>query len=269
MFYETEKNDHGLPHNPFKAIVAPRPIGWISTLDKDGKANLAPYSFFNAVCDTPPIVMFSSTGYKDSVSNIDATGEFVCNMANLGLKDEMNQTSASVAHEISEFDLAGLEMAASRLVKAPRVAKAVTALECKHLQTLRLKTLTGEFVCNMANLGLKDEMNQTSASVAHEISEFDLAGLEMAASRLVKAPRVAKAVTALECKHLQTLRLKTLTGDDTDSYVVFGQVVGVHIDESVIVDGKVDVTLYKPLSRLGYMDYAVVNEVFQMGRPKV
>ena len=91
----------------------------------------------------------------------------------------------------------------------------------------------------------------------------------MAASRLVKAPRVAKAVTALECKHLQTLRLKTLTGDDTDSYVVFGQVVGVHIDESVIVDGKVDVTLYKPLSRLGYMDYAVVNEVFQMGRPKV
>ncbi|UES40005.1 flavin reductase family protein [Roseibium aggregatum] len=200
MFYETEKNDHGLPHNPFKAIVAPRPIGWISTLDKDGKANLAPYSFFNAVCDTPPIVMFSSTGYKDSVSNIDATGEFVC---------------------------------------------------------------------NMANLGLKDEMNQTSASVAHEISEFDLAGLEMASSRLVKAPRVAKAVTALECKHLQTLRLKTLTGDDTDSYVVFGQVVGVHIDESVIVDGKVDVTLYKPLSRLGYMDYAVVNEVFQMGRPKV
>ncbi|TYC65382.1 flavin reductase family protein [Stappia sp. BW2] len=199
MFYETEKNDHGLPHNPFKAIVAPRPIGWISSLDADGKANLAPYSFFNAVCDTPPIVMFSSSGYKDSVSNIDATGEFVC---------------------------------------------------------------------NMANLGLKDEMNQSSAGVEHGVSEFDLAGLETAASHLVKAPRVAKAVTALECKHLQTLRLKTLTGSETDNYVVFGQVVGVHIDDSILVDGMVDVTLYKPLSRLGYMDYASVNEVFQMGRPK-
>ncbi|MGX1496489.1 flavin reductase (DIM6/NTAB) family NADH-FMN oxidoreductase RutF [Labrenzia sp. MBR-25] len=199
MFYETEKNDHGLPHNPFKAIVAPRPIGWISTLDKDGNANLAPYSFFNAVCDTPPIVMFSSSGYKDSVSNIDATGEFVC---------------------------------------------------------------------NMASFGLKDEMNQSSAAVAHGVSEFDLAGLEMAASQLVKAPRVAKAVTALECKHLQTQRLKTLTGSETDNYVVFGQVVGIHIDDSILVDGMVDVTLYKPLSRLGYMDYASVTEVFQMGRPK-
>ncbi|MEE4011414.1 flavin reductase family protein [Roseibium sp. FZY0029] len=199
MFYETEKNDHGLPHNPFKAIVAPRPIGWISSLDKDGKANLAPYSFFNAVCDTPPIVMFSSSGYKDSVSNIDATGEFVC---------------------------------------------------------------------NMASFGLKDEMNQSSAPVEHGVSEFDLAGLEMAASQLVTPPRVAKAVTALECKHLQTLRLKTLTGSETDNYVVFGQVVGIHIDDSILVDGMVDVTLYKPLSRLGYMDYASVTEVFQMGRPK-
>ena len=199
MFYETEKNDHGLPHNPFKAIVAPRPIGWISTVDKDGNPNLAPYSFFNAVCDTPPIVMFSSSGYKDSVSNIDATGEFVC---------------------------------------------------------------------NMASFGLKDEMNQSSAAVAHGVSEFDLAGLEMAASQLVKAPRVAKAVTALECKHLQTQRLKTLTGGETDNYVVFGQVVGIHIDDSILVDGMVDVTLYKPLSRLGYMDYASVTEVFQMGRPK-
>jgi len=200
MFYETEKNDHGLPHNPFKAIVSPRPIGWISSLDRNGRANLAPYSFFNAVCDTPPIVMFSSSGYKDSVANIDATGEFVCNMAS--------------------FDL-------------------------------------------------KDAMNRTSAALPHEISEFDYAGLEMAPSRLVKAPRVAKAVTALECRHLQTLRLKTVEGADTDSYVVFGQVVGVHIDESILVDGRVDVTRYKPLSRLGYMDYSAVTEVFAMGRPKI
>lgn len=200
MFYETAKNDHGLPHNPFKAIVSPRPIGWISSLDADGRTNLAPYSFFNAVCDTPPIVMFSSTGYKDSVANIDATGEFVC---------------------------------------------------------------------NMASLALKDEMNRSSAALPHESSEFDYAGLETAPSRLVKAPRVARAVTALECRHLQTLRLKTVEGSDTDSYVVFGQVVGVHIDDSVLVDGLVDVTRYQPLSRLGYMDYAAVTEVFQMGRPKV
>jgi len=200
MFYETEKNDHGLPHNPFKAIIAPRPIGWISSLDANGKANLAPYSFFNCVCDTPPIVMFSSSNYKDSAANIDATGEFVC---------------------------------------------------------------------NMASYDLKDEMNLSSAAVPHETSEFDLTGLEMADSRLVKVPRVAKAATALECKHLQTIRMKALDGSDTNSWVIFGQVVGVHISDDVIVDGMIDVTRYKPLSRLGYMDYAVVTEVFQMGRPKV
>ncbi|QDG77047.1 flavin reductase family protein [Labrenzia sp. PHM005] len=200
MFYETEKNDHGLPHNPFKAIIAPRPIGWISSLDKDGRTNLAPYSFFNCVCDRPPIVMFSSSNYKDSAANIDATGEFVC---------------------------------------------------------------------NMASYDLKDEMNLSSAAVPHETSEFDLTGLEMAESNLVKVPRVAKAPTALECKHLQTIRMKGLDGADTDSWVIFGQVVGVHISDDVIVNGMVDVTRYKPLSRLGYMDYAVVTEVFQMGRPKV
>ncbi|WP_298986876.1 flavin reductase family protein [uncultured Roseibium sp.] len=199
MFYDTEKNDHGLPHNPFKAIVAPRPIGWISSQDKDGRTNLAPYSFFNCVCDRPPIVLFSSSGYKDSVANVDTTGEFVC---------------------------------------------------------------------NMASWDLKDEMNLSSAAVPHETSEFDLTGLEMAPSRLVGPPRVAKAVTALECKHLQTLQMKGLDGKEADSWVVFGQVVGVHIDDSIIVDGRVDVMRYKPLSRLGYMDYAVIEKVFEMGRPK-
>ncbi len=200
MFYETAKKDHRLPHNLFKAVVSPRPIGWISSLDGEGRANLAPYSFFNSVCDRPPIVLFSSSGYKDSVANIDATGEFVCNMASWDLKDAMNKSSAAVPHGTSEFELAGLEMAPSNLVKVPRVAKAATALECKHLQTLRLKDLNGE---------------------------------------------------------------------ETDSWVVFGQVVGVHIDDSVIVDGIVDVTRFRPLSRLGYMDYAVVTDVFQMTRPKV
>lgn len=120
----------------------------------------------------------------------------------------------------------------------------------------------------MASWDLKDEMNLSSAAVPHETSEFDLTGLEMAPSRLVRPPRVAKAVTALECKHLQTLQMKGLDGKEADSWVVFGQVVGVHIDDNIIVDGRVDVTRYKPLSRLGYMDYAVIEQVFEMGRPK-
>lgn len=200
MFYETAKNDHGLPHNPFKAIVSPRPIGWISSLDGEGRTNLAPYSFFNAVGDRPPIVMFSSSGYKDSAANVDATGEFVC---------------------------------------------------------------------NMASWDLKDAMNVSSAPVSGDTCEFELAGLEMAPSRLVKTPRVAKAATALECRHLQTIKLKDLDGVETDNWIVFGQVVGVHIDETILVDGKVDVTRFKPLSRLGYMEYAAVTEVFEMVRPNV
>ncbi|MTI42232.1 flavin reductase (DIM6/NTAB) family NADH-FMN oxidoreductase RutF [Roseibium hamelinense] len=198
MYYETDKNDHGLPFNPFKAIVSPRPIGWISTLSKDGIANLAPYSFFNAVGDTPPMVMFSSTGYKDSVANIDETGEFVCNMAGWDLKDQMNTSSASVPRDTSEFELAGLTMAPGRLVKAPRVAHALTALECKHLNTVRMTSLEGE---------------------------------------------------------------------ETESYVVFGQVVAVHIDDNIVSNGRVDVTKIKPLARLGYKDYAVIESVFEMGRP--
>ena len=105
--------------------------------------------------------------------------------------------------------------------------------------------------------------------VSGDTSEFELAGLDMAPSRLVKAPRVAKAATALECKHLQTLKLKDLDGVETDNWIVFGQVVGVHIDEAILVDGKVDVTRFKPLSRLGYMEYAAVTEVFEMVRPNV
>jgi flavin reductase (DIM6/NTAB) family NADH-FMN oxidoreductase RutF len=198
MFYETSKNDHGLPHNPFKAIVAPRPVGWISTLDKEGRANLAPYSFFNGIGDVPPMVMFSSSGFKDSAANIEETGEFVCNMA---------------SHD------------------------------------------------------LRAAMNISSAPLPHGVSEFEKAGLEMAPSRLVKAPRVAAAYTALECKHLRTIRMQDLDGNDTQSWVVFGQVVGVYIDESVLVNGILDLTKVKPLSRLGYKDYAVIEELFQMDRP--
>ncbi|SDR38226.1 flavin reductase family protein [Pseudovibrio sp. Tun.PSC04-5.I4] len=199
MFYEAHK-PHGLPHNPFKAIVAPRPIGWISTLSKDGTPNLAPYSFFNAVCDTPPIVAIGSSGYKDSVRNIEATGEFVCNQATLDLADAMNMSSAMVDSNINEFELAGLT--------------------------------AGE-------------------------------------SNLIKAPRVLEAKTALECKLINIQRLVDIDGNETNSWLILGQVVGVHIDESVLTNGILDVAKMKPLARLGYKDYSVVDSLFQIERPVV
>ncbi len=200
MFYRPGQDPHGLAHNPFKALVAPRPIGWISSLDADGRANLAPYSFFNAIADTPPMVLFSSAGLKtgegsakDSAANIRATGEFVCNIVSLALKDAMNVTSGSHPAGADEFDLAGLARAPSRVVAPPRVAAAPAALECRLWKTL------------------------------------------------------------------------DLPGDA--NVLVIGEVVGVHIDEAVIVDGKVDVTRYQPLARLGYRDYAAVSSIFSLGRP--
>ncbi|MGC4030515.1 MAG: flavin reductase family protein [Tepidisphaeraceae bacterium] len=141
-FYEVAKG-HGLPHDPFKAIVAPRPIGWISTVSSAGKPNLAPYSFFNACCDTPPMVMFASVGRKDSLRNIEETGEFVCNLATRGLAEVLNQTSLPLPHGQSEFAAVGLTTAACRLVKPPRVAEAAAALECRAVKTFQLPTLSG------------------------------------------------------------------------------------------------------------------------------
>lgn len=135
-FYRPEEG-HGLPHDPFKAIVAPRPVGWISTRGSDGTVNLAPYSFFNAVAGRPPIVMFSSDGEKDSVSLARESGEFVCNFASADLADRMNRTSASVPRGTSEFDLAGLATAPCRIVAAPRVAAAPAALECVVTQIMQ------------------------------------------------------------------------------------------------------------------------------------
>jgi flavin reductase (DIM6/NTAB) family NADH-FMN oxidoreductase RutF len=200
MFYDAVKNEHGLKHDPFKALVAPRPIGWISSLDADGRANLAPYSYFNGVGDRPHMVMFSSQGRKDSLANIEQTGEFVCNVATFALREQMNMSSAMVEPGVDEFAVAGLTPAS----------------------------------CN-----------------------------------LVKVPRVGESPVAMECKYLQTLVMKDLEGRETGAHVVFGQVVGIHIDEQVIVDGMVDVRLYKPIARLGYMDYAVVEDVFAMTRPDV
>jgi flavin reductase (DIM6/NTAB) family NADH-FMN oxidoreductase RutF len=153
MFFEPKKGDHGLPHDPFKAIVAPRPIGWISSLDAEGRVNLAPYSFFNAVASSPPIVMFSSEGWKDSVANVQATGEFVCNLATWDLREPMNRTSALLPHGESEFEAAGLETAPSRLVKPPRVAAAPAALECKMLKSDELAGLDGKPVERWVTFG--------------------------------------------------------------------------------------------------------------------
>lgn len=145
MFYTPSAGDHGLPFDPFKAIVAPRPIGWISSRDASGRLNLAPYSFFNAVSTNPHIVMFSSEGIKDSVRNIEATGEFVCSLVTFDLRLAMNETSALLPHGESEFDAAGLEAAASRSVSVPRVAAASAALECVLLKTDHITGLDGEW----------------------------------------------------------------------------------------------------------------------------
>jgi len=202
MFYEPRLG-HSLPHNPFKACVAPRPIGWIATLSPEGVANLAPFSYFNAVLDFPPTLMFSASGpHRDG-----------------GLKD-----------------------------------------------TARNAELSGEFVYNIATWPLRDQMNRTSASVARNVDEFDLAGLEKAPSRLVKPPRVAASPIQLECRTVQVLSLAT-SRPDIENRIVFGEVVGVHIDESVLVNGQIDLTLVRPIARCGYSDYAQVESLFSLTRP--
>ena len=143
MFYETAAG-HPLPHDPFKAIVAPRPIGWISAVDVQGRVNLAPYSFFNAVSDRPHMVAFSSDGEKDALSFARETGEFVCSLATWDLREAMNATSAPLPRGQSEFAHAGLTAAPSRLVAPPRVAESPVALECKLLQVAPLPARRAE-----------------------------------------------------------------------------------------------------------------------------
>lgn len=182
-FYEPAKG-HGLPHDPFKAIVAPRPIGWIGSRDAQGRGNLAPYSFFNAMCDTPPVIAFSSAGRKDSLSNIEATGEFVANFASTRLAAAMNASSASFPH--------------------------------------------GE-------------------------DELRAVGLTPAPGRAIDVPHVAEAAAALECRLLQVLELTDLDGRPTHRFVVFGQVVGVHIDPDYLRDGLFDTGAAGPIMRAGYL----------------
>ena len=203
MFYEPRLKNSGLAIDPLKALIVPRPIGWISSVDLEGRVNLAPFSFFNMVADSPPILMFAPTGAKadgrrkDSLENVEAVGAFVANLATYDLKDAMNLTSAPLP--------------------------------------------AGE-------------------------SEAEKAGLEMVPSTIVAPPRVKASPVALECRYLRSLSLPSLDPDQPNT-IVFGDVVGVHIDDALIVDGRVDITRARPIARMGYSLYAVIDEVFRMTRP--
>jgi len=151
-FYEPAQG-HGLAHDPFNAIVAPRPIGWVSTRSAAGILNLAPYSFFNGFNYIPPIVGFSSIGRKDSVRNIQETGEFVWNLVTFPLAQAMNQTSAAVAAEVDEFELAGLTPAPSRLLQVPRVLESPVAFECRLTQIVQLQTAAQEPISTFVTFG--------------------------------------------------------------------------------------------------------------------
>ncbi|MDM9622370.1 flavin reductase family protein [Rhizobium sp. S96] len=200
MFYPTDTNKHGLAHDPFKAIVSPRPIGWIGSKGKDGSINLAPYSFFNAISDRPKLVMFSSAGRKHSQRNAAETGEFTCNFVSRNLAEQMNISSAAVPYGVDEFALSGLT------------------------------SRQGE---------------------------------------LVDAPYVAEAFAVLECKVTEIIEPKSLSGEPSENVMVFGQVVGIHIDEAIVRDGRLDMALARPVARMGYMDYSEGSEVFEMFRPQV
>jgi flavin reductase (DIM6/NTAB) family NADH-FMN oxidoreductase RutF len=153
-FHVYEPRDgHGLPHDPFNAIVGPRPIGWISSMSKDGAVNLAPYSFFNAFNYKPPIIGFASTGWKDSVRNISETGEFAWNLATLSLAEAMNMTSAIVPPDVNEFELASLTRAPSRLISVPRVLESPVSFECKLTQLIQLTDTAGQPVDTWLTLG--------------------------------------------------------------------------------------------------------------------
>ncbi len=176
-FYSYEPKDgHGLPHDPFNAIVGPRPIGWISTQSRSGVTNLAPYSFFNAFNYVPPIIGFSSVGYKDTLRNIEETGEFVWNLVTNELVEAMNQSCAAYSPEVSEFEATGLAQAESRLVLPPRVAKAKVAFECKCTEIVQLKSISGEKVKTWLILGEVVEIHINKALLINGIYDTSEAG---------------------------------------------------------------------------------------------
>ena len=197
MFYDAVKNDYGLPNDPFKALVAPRPIAWISTVGRDGTPNLAPYSFFNAFAQAPHYVAFGSGPKKDTLRNIEANGEFAVNLVSFGLREQMNMTSASVGPQLDEFDLAHIKKAPCRLIAPPMVADSPACLECRLFQVV------------------------------------------------------------------------PLPGDDgtADDFLVIGRVVGIHIDDQFISDGRVDTAAMQLVARLGYSEYATITQAWRMRRP--
>jgi flavin reductase (DIM6/NTAB) family NADH-FMN oxidoreductase RutF len=197
MFYDARKNDHGFAADPFKAIVGPRPIGWMSSLSAEGIANLAPFSFFNAFAQSPHYVAFGIGPVKDSVLNVEASREFAVSMATWDLREAMNASSAHVGPEVDEFELAGLEKAPCRLIRPPRVKASPACLECTLYQILPLP---------------------------------DDEGL-------------------------------------AENFMIVGRVVGIHIDDRYIHDGRVDTAAMKPIARLGYSEYATVTEAWRMRRP--
>lgn len=199
-FYQP-KEGHGLAHDPFNAIIAPRPIGWISTKSIGGVLNVAPYSFFNALNYTPPIIGFSSVGAKDSLRNAQETGEFCWNLVSKNLVNAMNNTSAPLPPEQSEF--------------------------------------------------------------------FD-AGLETAPSKLIDVPRVKASPVSFECKVTDIVQLKDAKGTQCESWFVMGEVVGVHIDRTLIVDGVYKTLRGEPVMRGGGAgDYYTIddNNLFELLRP--
>jgi len=205
MFYDAAKRDHGLPQDPLKALIVPRPIGWISTVDREGRVNLAPYSFYNGVSEFPPMVYFAITGTygdtptKHSRMNAEATGEFVVNMVAGPLSEKMNITTAMVAYGVDEMKLAGLTPEPCRFVKPPRVKESPVALECKYWRTIELPPEKGF--------------------------------------------------------------------EDKRGSIVLGQVVGVHIDDSILKGGRVDIMAFRPVARLGYSEYTTTENVWKMRRP--
>jgi flavin reductase (DIM6/NTAB) family NADH-FMN oxidoreductase RutF len=197
MFYDAIENRHGLPNDPFKAIVAPRPIGWVSSVSKAGIANLAPYSFFNAIAEGPHYVVFGSGGLKDSLTNIEATGEFAINIATYDLREKMNLSSARVSPDVDEFALAGLTPAPCRLIKTPRVEESPAALECRLYRIVPLPDDRGE----------------------------------------------------------------------VQDWAIIGRVMGIHIDDRFVRDGRVNTAAMKLIARLGYSEYATVETAWRMRRP--
>jgi flavin reductase (DIM6/NTAB) family NADH-FMN oxidoreductase RutF len=195
MFYDAVKNDHGLALDPFKALVAPRPIGWISTVSAAGIANLAPYSFFNAFAQDPHYVAFGSGPPKDTLRNIEATGEFAVNLATWDLREQMNLSSAHVTTD-----------------------------------------------------------------------EFELAKLDRAPCRFIKAPRVADSPVCLECRLFQIIPLPDDTGT-AENHMVIGRVLGVHIADRFVKEGRVDTVAMRPIARLGYSEYITVSEAWRLRRP--